>query len=446
MRTYPTENIRQYAEQLNNRPFRVSLFGKMKTGKSSLLNALLGANILPVKTITATAVRTNVSYGDTTSAEVVFGNDTKRIMSIEAARKYIVHTHGQTNEVSEVNITIPCRLCEHNVILTDTPGIDDLAELNEVSERVIKDTDFAIMVFDATRFIAAVERKFCTDLCEQLGGNIIFVINKTDNTDMEDLRETANIYLRTYGNAIIGKSKIIYTATPDNAVPQLDGLPALLQHLLSDQCSILSVRARNSQLLRFSEEQLTLLLADYERTSNDLHTAEQNRSMGYIARLNKARSRLSELVMPFDEICRSIIDSEGGLLTMNNMVYCLNSVASTFISQFNSNLNKLRLEFGISSTAKVAELIKVTPQELENWGIGVFYDDERNRQVFNEIIRTQRIVICNNIEKTFSEEEQSQGARLADSDTFSTSPELKKIQKKIVRCEKLIRELKDGLQ
>ena len=49
-------------------PFVISFVGRFKTGKSSLLNALLGADILPTKATTATSVVTRIFKGNTAQA------------------------------------------------------------------------------------------------------------------------------------------------------------------------------------------------------------------------------------------------------------------------------------------------------------------------------------------------------------------------------------------
>ncbi|MDR1540913.1 MAG: dynamin family protein [Clostridiales bacterium] len=263
MKEYPTKQIEDMAHRIYARPFRIGAFGKMKTGKSSILNAILGMRLLPVKSITATAVRTNIHHAEQADAEVIFKNSTIRKVAIDDAKNYIVHAYGKTSEASEVNLRFPLPFTLRNSVFVDTPGIDDLAGLNEVSEKAIGKIDLAVLVFDATRFISSAERKFCVELNEGLSCNVIFVINKTDSVEFGEVRELANVYLRTYGIHIVGSPKVLYTATPENGLPCLDGLSELLSRLVAQHHRDISRRSRNRQLAKFVSAQLDGLIAYY---------------------------------------------------------------------------------------------------------------------------------------------------------------------------------------
>ncbi len=80
-------------ESLNNqkRDLKVGIIGRVKAGKSSLLNALLfdGKDVLPKAATPMTAALTEISYGETLSAEVDFFTD-KDISEIKNnAAKYL---------------------------------------------------------------------------------------------------------------------------------------------------------------------------------------------------------------------------------------------------------------------------------------------------------------------------------------------------------------------
>ncbi|MDR1540914.1 MAG: hypothetical protein LBU32_23505 [Clostridiales bacterium] len=162
--------------------------------------------------------------------------------------------------------------------------------------------------------------------------------------------------------------------------------------------------------------------------------------MGYIAWLNKARSRISEIVSPFGDTCRATIADEG-LLTVSNMLYCLNSVSKTFANGFNGSLERLRAEFGIKNAAKVGYSQLVTAADLKSWGIGAFFDKSMDERVFDEILQAERQKLCANIGKTFSTEEQKYAKHLADEKMFSGNAELQAMQKHIAECEALLQEL-----
>src|SRR6266571_7233152 len=54
---------RELAERLEGGRFLISVVGEFKRGKSTLLNALLGRDLLPTGVLPLTAVATEVAYG-----------------------------------------------------------------------------------------------------------------------------------------------------------------------------------------------------------------------------------------------------------------------------------------------------------------------------------------------------------------------------------------------
>src|SRR5271154_7550551 len=71
------------ASRLEDDSFEVALFGRVSCGKSSLLNALLGTDVLPVGVNPITAVPTKLRYGSTLKAAVAYSNGQSAIVSVE---------------------------------------------------------------------------------------------------------------------------------------------------------------------------------------------------------------------------------------------------------------------------------------------------------------------------------------------------------------------------
>ncbi|MCC3771121.1 dynamin family protein, partial [Streptomyces sp. UNOC14_S4] len=57
-------------ERMDTDAFRVMVVGDFKRGKSTFVNALLGAQVLPVKAVPATAVITEVKFGEPPAARL----------------------------------------------------------------------------------------------------------------------------------------------------------------------------------------------------------------------------------------------------------------------------------------------------------------------------------------------------------------------------------------
>ena len=60
------------SQRAEDRSFEIAVFGRVSSGKSSLLNTVLGTDVLPVGVTPVTAVPTRISHGEEPSLTVAF--------------------------------------------------------------------------------------------------------------------------------------------------------------------------------------------------------------------------------------------------------------------------------------------------------------------------------------------------------------------------------------
>ena len=70
-------------DRAEDRSFEIAVFGRVSSGKSSLLNAVIGTNVLPVGVPRLTAVPTHIIHGEEPSLSVSFADAPKRTFGIE---------------------------------------------------------------------------------------------------------------------------------------------------------------------------------------------------------------------------------------------------------------------------------------------------------------------------------------------------------------------------
>ena len=61
-------NLKKLSQKVHSDTFKIQLVGTFKNGKSTFINALLGEDILPTRSLPCTAVVSEVKYGDTKKA------------------------------------------------------------------------------------------------------------------------------------------------------------------------------------------------------------------------------------------------------------------------------------------------------------------------------------------------------------------------------------------
>jgi predicted GTPase len=85
------------AERLAEGRFHVSVLGEFKRGKSTLINAIVGGNVLPTGALPLTAVATEVRFG-ARQAEVVHTGGERRQVDLDELADYVTEARNPGNE------------------------------------------------------------------------------------------------------------------------------------------------------------------------------------------------------------------------------------------------------------------------------------------------------------------------------------------------------------
>lgn len=155
---------------------RVLVVGEFKQGKSKLVNALVNASVCPVDDDIATAVPTEVRYGDTPTA-VLVGADERTPISVEELGEHV--TEGVENPL-RAEVTLPRKLLAGGLVLVDTPGVGGLGSAHGAATMAaLPLADAVLLVSDAAQEYTAPELDFlraAMELCPTVGA----VVTKTD--------------------------------------------------------------------------------------------------------------------------------------------------------------------------------------------------------------------------------------------------------------------------
>ncbi len=153
------------AERARSGRFTVVLVGCFSTGKSTLLNALLGAPVLPVKVNPCTAIPTEVTFGDAPGVTVRRHDGTLESLDVAAfLEQYQLGATGDDSadrfgSIERASLRWPLPLLGDGVTLLDTPGLDDDDQRTARTLSVLPEADAVIFVLNASRFLAELERR-----------------------------------------------------------------------------------------------------------------------------------------------------------------------------------------------------------------------------------------------------------------------------------------------
>lgn len=147
-------------ERMEERSFHVAVFGRVSSGKSSLLNALLGADVLPVGVTPVTAVPTRVRSGRPASVRVRYATGATETIGLAALADLASEegNPGNAKRVSRLELVYPVPSLPEGVELVDTPGIGSLATSGAAEAfAYLPRTDLALLLVDVGSSIGSDE-------------------------------------------------------------------------------------------------------------------------------------------------------------------------------------------------------------------------------------------------------------------------------------------------
>jgi len=245
-----------YAEQLAGLEqrlfegrFHLAVLGQVKRGKSTLINALLGEDVLPSSVVPLTAIPTFIRYGREKGIRVRY-NDSRpdTVFSGEPApglnkllRGFVTEEENPENQkgVREVEISHPAAILR-DVVLIDTPGIGSTYRHNtEATMNFLPQCDAALFLVSADPPITEVEVAFLKEIKNRVA-KLFFVLNKVDYLN-EAERETVLAFYRTVlardpGTRIfpVSARKGLTAGASDNSPAwQESGLADVFDHLIA---------------------------------------------------------------------------------------------------------------------------------------------------------------------------------------------------------------------
>jgi GTP-binding protein EngB required for normal cell division len=192
-------------QRLREECCHLAVLGQFKRGKSTLINALLGAPVLPAAVVPLTSIPTFLHGGEQLTARVIFetGKPHERFAGPDAMalaeflEKFVTEEANPHNRlgVQQVEVTYPASVLQQGLALIDTPGIGSTFRHNtEATLNFLPQCDAALFVVSADPPITEVEVEFLKLVSRKLA-RVFFILNKTDYLDADE-RRTAVAFLQ----------------------------------------------------------------------------------------------------------------------------------------------------------------------------------------------------------------------------------------------------------
>ncbi len=223
------------SRDVDNSPLSVALLGEFSSGKSRLINALLGEKLLSVGLVPVTRSVTKIRYGIQKAVILEYVNGRKQEILLEELRAYIDErkkSEESDAEVKEVVIESPAEILKR-IELWDTPGFNSNNELHDqVATQLLNEADVVVWAMAAHQIGSKSESKLLK-IAEKLKGRVIAVLNQVDRIGDEiSIKEQLSEVYKHYQSSV---SEVIPTSAKwiesNDQRGNLDGFIAALQRI-----------------------------------------------------------------------------------------------------------------------------------------------------------------------------------------------------------------------
>ena len=167
-----------------SRPVRVAIVGEFNAGKSTFINAVMGADVAPTGVLPTTATLHHLRYAPDPFARIQFKEGKERIVPSSELRAAL--KASDPADVRRVEILMPIASLTRVEIL-DTPGFNapDKAH-TEAARAAFEEADAAIWLLDAAQPLKQSERQVLEE-AKAARLPIQILVNKADRLSQENL-------------------------------------------------------------------------------------------------------------------------------------------------------------------------------------------------------------------------------------------------------------------
>jgi GTP-binding protein EngB required for normal cell division len=277
------EEARELAARVSEGRFYVACIGQFKRGKSTLLNALVGHEIVPTGFVPVTAVPTVIRFGDALHARIRMQDGSWQDVAMPDLKEYVTEELNPENKkgVDGAEVFVPSPLLSSGMCFVDTPGLGSVFTGNTATTQAfIPHIDAALVVVGADPPIAGEELALVESIGTQVQ-DLILVINKADRTSDPEraaaVKFTREILEKRLHRPMGEVFEVSAAERMENRGPLRDWekLLASLHHLVEDSGRNLVRAACDRGLQRLSEQLLAIISEDRDALQRPIEESER---------------------------------------------------------------------------------------------------------------------------------------------------------------------------
>ena len=300
MRTLAGDIRRERIPKLADERFHLVVLGEFNHGKSTFVNALLGARVLPTGITPTTAVINRVVWAEQPTARAVTRDGEVVHLNPKELDDWVTVEGGRAADVAHVEVGYPADILRDHIVLVDTPGVNDLNEQRaEVTYGYVPRADAVIFLLDAGQALKDSEREFlASHVLEGSRDRLTFVLGKVDLLGPSE-REAVESYVRKGLGKLVAEPALFSASAKLwlEGAHEASGFAPLVDHLsrflASDRARILldNAAADAARTAAYLEQNLGLKLHAFQLDLGEL----EKRVAAVHAQLDASKRKLDEL-------------------------------------------------------------------------------------------------------------------------------------------------------
>ncbi|HYK75119.1 MAG TPA: dynamin family protein, partial [Pseudoneobacillus sp.] len=246
------KKLEQLAEKAINKEYSVAFCGHFSAGKSTMINRLIGENILPSSPIPTSANLVKVKTGEE-YAKVYFKHGKPRMYLAPYDYEQVKSYCKDGDQIEWVEISHSDSNLPNELVILDTPGIDSTDDAHRIAtESAIHLADVIFYVMDYNHVQSEVNFMFTKDLT-LAGKEIYLVINQIDKHRDEELSFNTfkQSVIDSFGSWGVEPKGIFYTSLKNLSHPYNQFLE--LQSFIHDRIHHIDERLSESVLISLKE-------------------------------------------------------------------------------------------------------------------------------------------------------------------------------------------------
>ena len=266
------ERVKDLALKLERQEFAIAFCGHFSAGKSSMINTLMGENILPSSPIPTSANLVKIKSGED-YAKVYFKEDIPHIYRAPYDFEKVKSYCKDGDQIQSIEISYSKTSIPNDVLIMDTPGIDSTDDAHRIAtESALHLADLVFYVMDYNHVQGELNFLFTKELTEA-GKEVYLVINQIDKHREEELSfiDFQNSVIESFASWGVKPAKIFYTSLKQENHPynQFSALKKFMEEKVHHRFESLPQSIYHS-LNKLSDEHVTFLAEQDETKMQEL--------------------------------------------------------------------------------------------------------------------------------------------------------------------------------